>query len=108
MKLDGLTPSKGSDPLDRLAGKAKTKAESKTGGKSFAEALGKAQEGPPPALAGQAPVAPAAPSADPAAAPPMDNHMDTIRFRLQSGYYNNPKVDDELSDKLSGFFDEIA
>lgn len=108
MKLDGLTPSKGTDPLDRLSGKAKAKAEPKAGGKSFADALGKAQGGPPPAPAGQAPVESSAPSVEPSAPPPMESHMDTIRFRLQSGYYNNPKVDDELSDKLSGFFDEIA
>lgn len=106
MNLDGLTPSKGPDPLDRLAGKAKAKAEPKPGGKSFAEALGKAQAGPAPAA--QPSAAPPAVPADQAEAPPMESHMDTIRFRLQSGYYNNPKVDDELSDRLSGFFDEIA
>ncbi len=112
MKLDGLTPSQGPKPVDRLAGKAK--AEPKAGGKSFADALGKAQAGASPA-AGAAPApasqpaaVPAEPQSDQVAPPPMDSHMDTVRFRLQSGYYNNPKVDDELSDKLSGFFDEIA
>ena len=106
MKLDGLTPSQGPKGVDRLAGKAK--AEPKAGGKSFADALGKAQADAAPAPASQPSAAPATPEGAEAAPPSMDSHMDTIRFRLQSGYYNNPKVDDELSDKLSGFFDEIA
>lgn len=101
MKVDGQNPSQGTGPLDRASGSRK--AAPKAGGKSFSEALGKAQnassvpKGSPSAAAG-------AGSSD----PPMDKHFDTIRFRLQSGYYNDPKIDDALSDKLSGLFDDFA
>lgn len=98
MKVDGLHSG---GPLDRVPGK---KPEPKVGGKSFADALGKAQAAGQPA----APAAAAAPAPESAPPPPMDSHIDTIRFRLQSGYYNSPKVDDALSDKLSGYFDDVA
>ena len=58
---------------------------------------------------GSAPSVPAVPVQSPEPpAPSADSHIDTIRFRLQTGYYNNPKVDDALSDKLSGYFDDVA
>ncbi len=112
MKLDGVNPSQGAQPTDRTADTRK--AGPKAGGKSFADALGKARAGAAEDAAG--PGVPAAgnpPAADPATRPPLDapaadSHIDTIRFRLQTGYYNNPKVDDILSDKLSGYFDDVA
>lgn len=115
MKLDGVTPSHGPQGPDRTAGPRK--AEPKAGGKSFADLLGKAQgAGGPPAGAPAAPAdaaSQAMPPMDPVARPnmgepPADNHIETIRQRLQSGYYNNPKVDDALSDKLTGYFDDVV
>lgn len=102
MQLDGLKPTPGTHPADRLAGKPK--AEPKPGAKSFGDAFAKAK------AAGQpAPSVPAVPVQSPEPpAPSADSHIDTIRFRLQTGYYNNPKVDDALSDKLSGYFDDVA
>lgn len=101
MQVDGIHPN-GPDSLDKLSGKRK--AEPKAGGKSFADALGKARSGAqPPAAPPQA-----VPPTGGDQPPPMDNHIDTVRFRLQSGYYNNSKIDDAISDKLSGFFDDVA
>jgi hypothetical protein len=100
MQLDGLKSSQGPQGPDRGAGPRK--ADPKAGGKSFADALGKAQAQNQPVPAENAPK----PDAQPL--PSGDSHLDAIRFRLQSGYYNNPKVDDALSDKLSGFFDDVA
>ncbi len=36
------------------------------------------------------------------------DHMATILFRLKSGYYTTKAMDDALTDKLSGFFDDLA
>ncbi len=36
------------------------------------------------------------------------DHMATILFRLKSGYYSTKAMDDALTDKLSGFFDDLA
>jgi hypothetical protein len=106
------------------------KAGAKAGAKSFSDILGRAKAGqapapqPPsnPVAAGPsgAPVLPARaaarpPVANPAAPPSSvpaeatpENHMDLIRFRMKTGYYNNPQVDDALGDKLSGYFDDAA
>lgn len=103
MRLDGLTPSQGPQGPDRPAGARK--AEPKAGGKSFADALGKAQAQPKPA----APAEAAKPSEQaPPQEPSFGSHIDAIRFRLQSGYYDSPKVNDALGDKLSGYFDDVA
>jgi hypothetical protein len=50
----------------------------------------------------------AEPKASQEATPSAQEYLETIRFRLKTGYYDNPKVDDALSDKLSGYFDEAA
>jgi hypothetical protein len=42
------------------------------------------------------------------AGPSAQEYLETIRFRLKTGYYDNPKLDDALSDKLSGYFDDAA
>jgi hypothetical protein len=101
MQLDGLKSSQGPQGPDRGAAR---KAEPKAGGKSFADALGKAQAGQQPAAAPEAPK----PASEPLPEPSMGSHLDMIRFKLQSGYYNDAKVDDALSDKLSGYFDDVA
>lgn len=103
MHLDGLTPSQGPQGPDRPAGTRK--AEPKQGGKSFGAALEKAQ-----AQQGQAKPAdaPAASNAEPSPEQSFGSHIDAIRFKLQSGYYDSPKVNDALGDKLSGYFDDVA
>jgi hypothetical protein len=126
MKIDGSTSNPGT-PANRLGG---AKAAPKEGGKSFGAALRKAAAAlpkAPPAPAvpvGSAPVpteasspveavpAKAAPKAKEAeAAEPAvsaEDHMETIKFRLKTGYYNSKSVDDALTEKLTGFFDELA
>lgn len=108
MQFDGLKSTQGPQGPDR--GAAPRKADPKAGGKSFADALGKAKAQAQPTAAGTAasPSTPEPPKADPAPEPFMGSHIDAIRLKLQSGYYNNPKIDDALSDKLSGFFDDVA
>jgi hypothetical protein len=46
-----------------------------------------------------------APAADPDA---FANHMEMVRFRLKTGYYDSKAIEDALSEKLSGYFDELA
>lgn len=73
-----------------------------------------------PAVSGQAAsaAAPAAP-ADAAATPAQGgqpaqaetsfaDHMEMVRFRLKTGYYASKAIEDALSEKLSGYFDELA
>ena len=47
-----------------------------------------------------------APAADSDAA--FADHMDLVRFRLKTGYYASKAINDALTDKLSGYFDELA
>jgi hypothetical protein len=96
MKVDGLGGQ--GNGVERLGAKRPQPAPSK----SFAEALKKASK-----AADAPPQAAPAPAKD-APPPPADDYLSTIKHRLQSGYYNTQKVDDALSDKLSGYFDEIA
>jgi hypothetical protein len=100
MKVDGVAPGQGNQ-ADKLAAKRAQPAPAK----SFADALKKASQTPGAPASG-------APAAHPPVGndlpPPADDHMGTIKYRMQTGYYNNPKVDDALSDKLSGYFDDVA
>src|SRR5262245_20813913 len=105
MHIDGLTPSQGPQGPNRPAGPRK--AEPKPGGKSFADAFGKARTEPPSGAPAPAPPSPAAPPA-PGPDESMGSHIDTIRFRLQSGYYDSKKVTDALGEKLSDFFDDAV
>lgn len=114
MQLDGLKPTPGTNPAERLKGKSKADpGNASAGAKSFGDALARAKSAGQPSPASPAyPAAPAqqtagGPAPEPAL-PPAESNIDTIRFRLQSGYYNNPKVADALSDKLSGYFDDVA
>lgn len=123
MRIDGKTPIKGL-PGDRAADPSPAP---KAGGKSFGAALRKASD----ALAGSAPQAPvpnapadgkapasgtaapifSAPKALTGAEAPADspeNHLETIRFRMKTGYYDSKSINDALTDKLTGFFDDLA
>lgn len=110
MKVDGLAPGQG-NPADKLGGVKRTQAAP---GKSFADALKKAGQAPSQP-ASQAPSAypvhstPHAPN--PAAPPPAtssEDHISTIKHRLQTGYYDSKKVNDALGEKLSDYFDELT
>lgn len=123
MQINGLQPN-GAHPHENGPGKLKSaqgirkeapgtgKAESPEGGNSFAAALGKAKaaaQAPAQAPASAPPQAGLPSQASENAPPPeMGSHIDLIRLRLQSGYYNSQKVDEALSDKLSGFFDDAV
>jgi hypothetical protein len=115
MQIDGLHPNgaHGPDSASR-SGKGVSgprKGDGKAEGKSFADALGKAKAAAGPQPASQAPAPP--PGTGPADAPPPEmgsqgSHIDLIRMRLQTGYYNTHKVDDALSEKLSDYFDDAV
>ncbi len=99
MKIDGVTPLKGT-----LANRAAdAKASIKKDGKSFAAAFDKAS-----ANIKSAPMVTTAPHADNEPVPEGDNYLETIKFRMKSGYYNTKTVDEALTEKLTGFFDELA
>jgi hypothetical protein len=125
MKIEGTAPTQGPDGRRFSAAKS---APPKEGGKSFGALLKKAGEGKPipaapPAAAStraaQTVPAPAptpvpaetkaAPAAESADTPEsFANHMEMVKLRLKSGYYNNTNVDDALSEKLTGYFDDLA
>jgi hypothetical protein len=122
-------PVEGTQPRRFSVGRA----ASKPGANSFAAALKKAAD-PAPAAKGAAPTIPESPQpidnaagtqpqeaqtggkssaskseaseADPDAA--FADHMELVRFRLKTGYYASKAINDALTDKLSGYFDELA
>lgn len=135
MKIDGSAPIKGT-PGDRpAASKANPKGDGKSFAAAFNKAATAHPLGssPSPAPAAPAPVAATTPAAatlapaqaaashEEAALNPApkegpvkhasissEDHMEAIKFRLKTGYYNTKNVDDALTDKLTGFFDELA
>ena len=38
----------------------------------------------------------------------FESHMEMVKLRLKSGYYTSQKIDEALSDRLTGYFDELA
>jgi hypothetical protein len=134
MEIRNQKPAPASEPRRFSAGRA---APNKAGANSFADALRKAATpSDPPVAPEQAPAAqpaiqpepaeakPSASEAEAAAAPDSDaagvsdaaavsddafaDHMELVRFRLKTGYYASKAINDALSDKLSGYFDELA
>jgi hypothetical protein len=125
MKIEGTAPTQGPDGRRFSAAKSAPPAE---GGKSFGALLKKAAAGKPApatppasAPAGQTAQTPAsAPAPAPAETKPavageaadapesFANHMEMVKLRLKSGYYNNTNVNDALSEKLTGYFDDLA
>lgn len=113
MRIDGIQPNQ--DASGEKAGGAK--ATPPDGGKSFGAALEKAAaarsrnlNAPPAPDPGGPPEAKAPPSAGAAeatGAPPADP-LELIRFRMKTGYYNSKSLDDALTDKLTGFFDDLT
>lgn len=132
MKIDGTAPTQG--PEGRRFQAAKS-IPAQAGGKSFGALLKKAAEAPSntaqpaaapvssPAVSSEAPAASASPESSqvPAASETKTvkkgagsdsadfaSHMEMVKLRLKSGFYNNTNVDDALSEKLTGFFDDLA
>jgi hypothetical protein len=125
MKIDGTAPTQGPEGRRFQAAKANP---AKEGGKSFGALLKKATapapapSAPIPASAQESAAVSSAPAASESTASepkiakkradsePADfaNHMEMVKLRLKSGYYNNTNVDDALSEKLTGFFDDLA
>lgn len=121
MKIEGQTPLKGTP-----AEKPSVKAPPKTAGKPFGTAFDKAVASPNTSLTAPAPnpiVQTPSPelTATPALTHPEgplkdsqnseishEDNLETIKFRLKTGYYNSKPVTDALTEKLSGFFDELA
>jgi len=122
-------PIEGSQPRRFSAGRA----VSKPGANSFAAALKKASDAAPaPKDAALAPPDPPQPIDNAAASLPQEpqkdgkssaskteasaadsdaafaDHMELVRFRLKTGYYASKAINDALTDKLSGYFDELA
>jgi hypothetical protein len=117
---------------------AGTKAAPKSGpaGKSFGDLLRKAASSPAEAsveahreapVASQSPradmpVSQTAPSEGPQTVKPsgeaapasqasgdsFESHMDLVKLRLKAGYYSGSNIDEALSDRLSGYFDDLG
>ncbi|MDQ3001696.1 MAG: hypothetical protein M3Y08_10600 [Fibrobacterota bacterium] len=127
MKIEGKIPTEGPEGRRFQA----SKSAPLSGGKSFGAELKKA------AAFGKAPAEPAPVNTQTAAETPVpedppgiesvahlktkaskgktaeesatfENHMELVKLRLQSGYYTSKTVDDALSDRLTGYFDELA
>lgn len=125
MKIDGTAPTQGPEGSRFKAAKS---IASKEGGKSFGALLKKATEAKPvpapdSAALASGSAAVSSPSAPAEAKVPRDDaqtrksesgaddfasHMEMVKMRLKSGYYNNTNVNDALSEKLTGFFDDLA
>lgn len=113
MRIEGTQPNKGISGENAGGAKASPKA----GGKSFGAALEKAasalsRNANPPATPASGHSGPASPSkpaapADGAATTPADS-LEMIRFRMKTGYYNSKSLDDALTDKLTGYFDDLT
>jgi hypothetical protein len=124
MKIEGTAPTQGPDGRRFSAAKSAPPAE---GGKSFGALLKKAAQGKPAPEVPTTAAAPTSaaqtastPASTPAEAKPavagesanapeaFANHMEMVKLRLKSGYYNNTNVNDALSEKLTGYFDDLA
>jgi hypothetical protein len=120
MKIEGQAPTQGPDGRRFSASKS---ASPKEGGKSFGALLKKASDtdaapskaapiasahSAPAPTESEAPAAGSNPAASEAAPQSFDSHMEMVKLRLKSGYYNNTNVNDALSEKLTGFFDDLA
>lgn len=122
MKIEGNKPNQASGARRFSAGRAAPK----DGAKSFGALLKKAESSAPqPAGPAPAPV-PAEAAPRPVAAPQAEtkpaaadaktpepetsfaDHMEMVRFRLKTGYYSGKAIDDALSEKLSGYFDDLS
>lgn len=116
MGIEGIQPNKGAG--GEKAGAAK--ASPTPGGKSFGAALEKAaaalskNPNPPPAedpgartALPRAMPSESAGTAGETATPPADP-LEMIRFRMKTGYYNSKTLDDALTEKLTGFFDDLT
>lgn len=130
MQVERNKPVAGSETRRFTAGPSAPRA----GGKSFAAALKQAASGqapapaaPDPARSGTAPAPAAGPSRAEAAAPatggeapspparpegetPVSfaDHMELVRYRLKTGYYDSKAIEDALTEKLSGYFDDLG
>lgn len=114
MKIEGNKKT----PESRRFSAAKPDAP-KAGGKSFGALLKQASAPAAPAAPPVTAPAPEAAAPKPAEAqaesqaPAKEaenfaDHMETVRFRLKTGYYSSKAIDDALTDKLTGYFDELA
>ena len=130
MHVERNKPGAGSEVRRFSAGPAAPRP----GGKSFAAALKQAAEEKPPVPDVSAPMpsrpAGASPSAAPASAPEASDapaaaapgpgeasadtpvsfadHMEMVRYRLKTGYYASKSIEDALTEKLSGYFDDLG
>ena len=131
MEIRGNKPAEGSEARRFSAGRTPPKP----GARSFGAVLKKAVSDPDPApasaethsemapaaqvpaekasegaSASQAPGASRAPESPAPASPETSfaDHMEMVRFRLKTGYYASKAIDDALTDKLSGYFDDMA
>ncbi len=121
MKIENRTPLQAPKPDQGPV----ASNQPKDGGRTFTAAFTKALIASPSATAKvpvSAPVALPAPAVvpttalayQPSSAPVTESgispedHMEAIKFRMKTGYYNNNSVHDALSEKLSAIFDEQA
>jgi hypothetical protein len=111
MNIDRPAPIK-TNLADRIAS---AKATPNKTGKSFGAAFDQALSKPTPATTPQKmdngtpqPSSTSPEKVTPAKRNSNEDHLETIKFRLKTGYYNSKNMDDALTEKLTGFFDELA
>jgi hypothetical protein len=103
MKIEGKIPLSG-NLADRISA---AKSAPVNGGKSFAAALQKAKDisQAPSAQEGMA-IGEKLPTTEPGLEP--QDYLSMVKFRMQSGFYDSKSINDALSEKLTGFFDDMA
>jgi hypothetical protein len=135
MEIRGNKPAEGSEARRFSAGRSASKPGEKSFGAALKQAVSDSGPASAPAEApretaspaqasaesladrNSVPTAASGPAGSASAAPEaarsepetsFADHMEMVRFRLKTGYYASKAIDDALTDKLSGYFDELA
>jgi hypothetical protein len=123
MEIRGNKPAEGSEARRFSAGRPAPKPGAKSFGAVLKQAVTDTGSAPAPvepprgeasqaqAAAEKAQEGASAPASSDAPASPetsFADHMEMVRFRLKTGYYASKAIDDALTDRLSGYFDELG
>ncbi len=115
MKIENRTPLQAPRPDQGKLGSTQPKESGPAFSAAFAKALATAPSVTPSTKPSVQAAAPITALAHPTVSAPVtesgispEDHMEAIKFRMKTGYYNNNSVHDALSEKLSAIFDEQA
>lgn len=120
MKIEGKIPTQGPEGRRFPAAISASNQGAKSFGAELKKAVSSGKGSPPPApakslaheaasgtesVSKEAIPAKAKAAEEPAS---FEDHLAMVKLRVQSGYYTSKSIDDALSDRLTGYFDELA